>query len=61
MIDEKKLRVKLAELLKRATYRSLHTFAHEHFINDVVNAAKECEEPTTTPELLVGSEEDEEE
>jgi len=43
MIDEKKLREKLAKILNKTAYRGLFTFEHEHLINDVVQAANECE------------------
>lgn len=64
MIDEEKLREKLAELLKKPAYRGLYTFEHEHLMNDIVKAANECEETeekTAVPDLLVESESEEEE
>ena len=60
-MDLEKFRTKVAAILEKTAYQGLHTFAREHFINDVVNAAKQCEEPTTTPASLVESEEGEEE
>ncbi|MDH5790035.1 MAG: hypothetical protein OEZ27_05530 [Nitrospinota bacterium] len=44
MIDEKKLRERLAEILKSPTYRGLHSFAIDPLVNDIVNAVKECKE-----------------
>ena len=58
MIDEEKLRQKLAEVLKKTAYRGLHTFEHDHLINDIVQAVNECEVRVPEPELLVGSEEE---
>jgi hypothetical protein len=43
-MNEEKLKEKLAAILKKPAYGSLHTFEHEHLINDVVAAAKDCEE-----------------
>lgn len=57
-MDEKKLREKLAALLEKTAYGSLHTFAREPLINAIVAAVKESEE-TTAPELVVESEEEE--
>lgn len=59
MIDETKLREKLAKIVEKTAYRGLHTFRHEQIVNDIVQAVKECEETeetketeeTTVPEL----------
>ena len=42
MVDEKKLREMLPEILKRPAYRGLHSFAVNSLINDIVEAVKEC-------------------
>lgn len=60
-MNEKLFREKLAKILEKTAYRGLHTFRYQPLINDIVQAAKECEiipEPPTTPSLLVGSEEE---
>ena len=50
MIDEKKLREKLAKIINKTAYRGLYTFEHDHLINDIVQAVKECEETEETKE-----------
>ena len=50
MINEAKLREKLAVLLKRAEFHSLSTGAYEPLIEQVITAVEECEvaeEPNT--------------
>mgnify|MGYP001039080467 CR=1 FL=1 len=47
-INEKKLREKLAKIVEKTAYRGLYTFEHEHILNDVVAAVKECEETEET-------------
>jgi len=43
MMDEAKLREKLAKLLARSEFHSLATFARESLIEQVVAAVEECE------------------
>jgi hypothetical protein len=59
MIDEKKLREKLAKILEKTAYRGLHTFQHEHLINDVIAAAKDCEEIAEEEDDWIGEEDEE--
>lgn len=43
LINEKLLREKLAKLLDRSTYQSLHTFTRNPLIDNIVEAVKTCE------------------
>ena len=58
MIDEKTLRAKIDKMLDKPAYGSLHTYERKHIIDDIVQAAKDCE---TVPTLLTESEEEDEE
>lgn len=44
MLDETKLREKLAKILERTQYHGLHTFARNPLIDATLKAVKECEE-----------------
>lgn len=44
MLNEEKLRAKLAKILESPTYRGLHTFARDPLIDDIIKAVKGCEE-----------------
>jgi len=43
VIDEQKLKEKLAEILERPAYRGLYTYAREPLVNAVVEAVKASE------------------